>query len=194
LTKIFFVCHPEISDHVHGRGFLTSQGTLHAKSLRAYLKAEKFESVYVSPFPYTKQTASILTAGRHIEIHNHVLIRALDFGVLEKMLEHFLQSDSTVISEWWKNQEPNMIFPGGENLESLRRRVKRFITQMADRHDQKSILVVSHKSTIAMVSLISNQLDNESFFNVENWPYSGSSNLLEVNREANSLDFQIGIS
>ena len=80
------------------------------------LKAELFASVYVSPFPYTKQTASILTAGKSLILQNHVLVRELDYGALSKMIDHFVQSDLEVITKWWKYQDPGMVFRAARAL------------------------------------------------------------------------------
>lgn len=193
MTRIFFVCHPETTSHIHGRGLLTSNGVLQAKSLMPRLKAELFASVYVSPFPYTKQTASILTAGKSLILQNHVLVRELDYGALSKMIDHFVQSDLEVITKWWKYQDPGMVFPGGESLDSLRRRVRNFISQMVDRHALENILVISHRSTVAMVSLLANDLANEHFFSSENWPKEGSINLLTITPAGHTSGFELSI-
>ena len=63
------------------------------------------------------------------------------------MNDHFVQSEIEEITKWWKYQDPGMVFPGGESLDSLRRRVRNFISQMVDRHALENILVISHRST-----------------------------------------------
>jgi broad specificity phosphatase PhoE len=128
------------------------------------LAPEPIAAAYASPFPYTRQTAEVIAADRGLVVQPHVLVRDVDFGMLSAFMAQFAATDTAALARWWAEQEPGMRFPGGESLGALRRRVRRFMNQMADRHPEAGVLVATHDSTMRMAALLARGLGDDHHF------------------------------
>ena len=167
MTRIFFACHGEPEPDAQNRGGLSPAGKAQGDALARRLVAEEFAAAYASPFPYTRETAETVAGPRGLPVQPHVLIRDVDFGVLSAFMAQFAATDTAAMARWWAEQDPDMRFPGGESIGALRRRVRRFMNQMADRHPAASVLVATHASTVRMVALLARGLGDAHHFDPE---------------------------
>lgn len=164
MTRIFFACHGEAEPDAQHRGSLSVAGRAQVGALARRLGPERFAAAYASPFPYARETAEAIVAPRDLRVQPHVLIRDVDFGMLSAFMVQFAATDAAAMARWWAEQEPDMRFPGGESIGALRRRVRRFMNQMADRHPDAGVLVATHESTIRMVALLARGLGDDHHF------------------------------
>lgn len=167
MTRIFFVRHGEPEIDPQGRGRLNGRGKAQAVALAARLADEQFVAAYASPFPYTRETAAALASPLHLEVRPHVLVRDVDFGSMSAFMEQFAKTDPYALARWWAEQKPDMQFPGGESVAGLRRRVRRFVNQMGDRHPNSDVLVVTHDSTIRVAICLAQELGDDHHFEPE---------------------------
>ena len=180
MTRIFFACHGEPEPDDHARGNLSARGKAQVDALARRLGPERFVAAYTSPFPYARQTAEIIAAPRGLTVQPHVLVRDVDFGMLSAFLAEFAATDAAALARWWAEQEPGMRFPGGESLGALRRRVRRFMNQMADRHRDADVLVATHDSTMRMAASLARDMGDEHHFDPDIVAAPGSLTVVHI--------------
>lgn len=127
---------------------LSEKGKLQAHKLANYLKNEKIDKIYTTPFSRTKETVKELAEVKGIQIEENNRLNEINFGDFEglsfKLIEkEYPQEVKKMIDEGSKYKYPN-----GESLEDTFIRVKNEMKNILKNNKNSTILICSHGGTI----------------------------------------------
>lgn len=158
---------------------LSEKGKLQANKLAEFLKDEKIDKVYTTPFSRTKETIEILVKMKNIQIEESNLLNEINFGDFEglsfkKIQENYPDEFKKIIKEGFEYKYPN-----GESLINTFHRVANQIEIILEENENKNILICSHGGTIRNIIsyLLCNDYKYHWNFRVDN----GSITEIEIN-------------
>ncbi len=123
---------------------LDRQGELQAEKLKARLADEAIESIYSSPLKRAQQTASIIVAEREKTVLLCPELREIDFGDMEGLNFGEIQERFPQVAALWSQRSARLVYPGGESLTSMERRVARFAARLETDQPAGTVLIVAH--------------------------------------------------
>eukprot|EP00029_Vermamoeba_vermiformis_P011378 TRINITY_DN6242_c0_g1_i1.p1 TRINITY_DN6242_c0_g1~~TRINITY_DN6242_c0_g1_i1.p1 ORF type:complete len:228 (-),score=6.47 TRINITY_DN6242_c0_g1_i1:39-722(-) len=151
VTEVWLVRHGE-TDHnatktVQGQSDvkLNDEGLRQAACVAERLKKESipFDVIYSSDLSRAAETAKAIASQLNIEVHYDQRLRELNFGEWQnKPLADILGSNTDVL------KDPHHKMGGGESYTELQNRVVECISEIAKKHKNKHILVVTHGGAI----------------------------------------------
>lgn len=128
---------------------LSEDGWRQAEATRDHLRDVDFKAVYASPLPRTTETAQIVAKPHRLKIRPADGVIEVDYGkwtdrTLKPLYKHKL----------WPviQQTPSLVtFPEGESIRGAQDRAVNALERIAARHDDKTVIVVSHADIIKML-------------------------------------------
>lgn len=147
-TTIYFIRHCEYENPqrvVPGRlpGFPSSaKGKKKAKSIASYFKDKKIAVVYSSPILRTKQTAEIIALELGLKVLMTLLLKEVKSPYQGISLEKFFKLKNDVFFQ------KKHIEGGGESIEEINARMKKFINGILKKHYNSKVIIASHGDPI----------------------------------------------
>ncbi|MDU0479231.1 bifunctional RNase H/acid phosphatase [Staphylococcus chromogenes] len=106
--------------------------------------------ILASPLQRAQQTAKAVADRLGLEVETVDTLRELDFGRWEgKTFAEVQEEDAEVHRDWLADTKVEA--PGGESVQQVARRVKKFVDDTCSRYEGKNVLVVSHVTPIKCV-------------------------------------------
>lgn len=126
---------------------LTEKGREQARLAAEFLKDEKIDVIYSSDLSRAYQTAIPHAALRGLEIHKSKQLREVFAGDWEGLPE------SEIIEKYGADMLAHrtyrdFVYPGGESISDLSKRLYDEIMKIAEENEGKTILIVSHSAAI----------------------------------------------
>ena len=124
---------------------LTTKGILQAQQTGEYFKGRDIHEIYASPLKRAKETAEIIAQPLHIPVTIMEQFREINVGDLEEMpptKENWRLHDRIV--EAWFEGRHDVPFPGGEDYDSLLRRLRDGLLTVTANKTGKHIVIVGH--------------------------------------------------
>ncbi len=125
---------------------LTLKGRVQAEESAKKINKEKIDLVFASDFIRTRETAEIVAKTIGIKVIFDHRLRELDTGIFDggpgEKYHGFFDS---ALEKFSKTP------PEGENLRNVAERVFDFVSEIEKKYENKTILIVSHESTIWML-------------------------------------------
>ena len=138
---------------------LTERGRAEIALMSERLAAEQVAALYASPLQRTRETAEIVAArlGLPIEFRDELI--ELDFGEWTGATFDAIRADPRWLA--WSTQRSLATIPGGESMRQVQKRVVETLLDIADRHREEPVAVVSHGDVIraALVFALGMPLD-----------------------------------
>lgn len=158
---------------------LSEKGKLQANKLTEFLKNEKIDKIYTTPFSRTKETVKNLAKIKNIQIEESDLLNEINFGNFEGLSFKKIEKDYPKEFEKMIKEGFEYKYPSGESLIDTFHRVKNQIDIILEQNKNKSILICSHGGTIRNIIsyLLCNDYKYHWNFRVDN----GSITEIEVN-------------
>lgn len=125
---------------------LNEQGTCEAIALAARLRARAIEAVYSSPLERAVATARAVAEGRHLEVQVRDGLTDIDFGEWTGKTIAELQGDGRF--QRFNTHRTGTRPPGGEHVVEVQHRMVWELEQLAARHPDGTVMVVSHADPI----------------------------------------------
>ncbi|MBC6695414.1 histidine phosphatase family protein [Terrisporobacter mayombei] len=138
---------------------LSEKGKLQVKNLTNYLKDEKIDEIYSTPFSRTKETIRKLAEIKNIDIVETDELNEINFGDFEGLGFEFIQREYPEEFEKMINEGFDYKYPQGESLKDTFYRVAKKLDNIMKDKDSKTILICSHGGTIR--NIISYLLTND---------------------------------
>lgn len=164
-----------------GPGRLNKLGIEQAKKLAQRLKNEKIDIVYVSDLERTEKTAKeILKYHPHIKPIYAKELREQGYGFYEgKHKDIFLKARDKSKKKFHEFKPK-----GGESIIEVQNRIKRFYYELINKHENETILVVTHGNVIAslLLHLFEKPLNNLGEFR-KHHPGNTAITILEINED-----------
>lgn len=140
-----------IEKRLQGRGDspLTKSGIERAQELRDRIDTIEIDIIYTSPIKRAYDTANILKGNKEIAVVTDNGLMEMCFGDYEGRKTDDVKKENP---EWdidlIMHGDVNLSAPNGENLESVRNRVKNSMDFIINENRGKSVLVVAHGITL----------------------------------------------
>lgn len=127
---------------------LSEKGMLQASKLAEYLKSEKIDKIYATPFYRTKETVKKLAKIKDVEIEESNQLNEINFGDFEGLSFKQIEKDHNQEVEKMISQGFKYKYPNGESLEDTFIRVKNKIQKIISENENSTVLICSHGGTI----------------------------------------------
>jgi len=152
---------------------LTPKGRRQIARLRTRLDRHQVHHFYSSDLGRCSDSARILAAGRSVTLSKR--LREIDFGAWEGRTHDELLRLAPLRYKKWLDDPKSVAPPRGESLHHLKRRIRSFIIEIADRHLGKTVALITHGGPIRI--LAASTLDDfrsidvrPASLNILNWP------------------------
>jgi broad specificity phosphatase PhoE len=145
---------------------LDEVGIKQAELLGKYLSIWELEAIYSSPLRRAIDTANIIARYQKIVVHIAEGLIDFDYGEWQSLPEQEAKRLYPMLHNEWHNNPHKVKMPGGESLESVRRRAIEVINDVISKY-QGSVVLVSHRvvNKVLICSLLG--LDNSYFWNIK---------------------------
>jgi alpha-ribazole phosphatase len=136
---------------------LAKSGIQQAECLRDRLAEEKILSVYSSSLKRAELTAQIIASAHGLQVEVCPELREVDFGQLEGLNYKEIEERFPEIARLWASRSEDLIYPAGESLSELEKRVGQFKARMNKESPPGTVLIVAHAGVLR--SLICQMLE-----------------------------------
>ena len=124
---------------------LNERGERDASAIAGALRHKNFDAIYTSPLARALETARPLAASLHHGITPVQGLTDINYGDWEGVPYQEIKTRYADLLATWE-QEPELVrFPQGETLDEVRERSFGALRELAEKHANGSILIVSHR-------------------------------------------------
>jgi broad specificity phosphatase PhoE len=145
---------------------LDDTGRRQAEAAAIRLKSEHVAAIYSSPLKRALETAGIIAKQLNISVQPLEGLIDIDFGSWQGLSpEEAAKQDGQLYTIWL--ERPHLVhFPKGESLDIVRQRVLAAVDELAARHKDQTVILVSHKVVCQVLMCAMLGLDNSHFWQV----------------------------
>ena len=145
------LCNDDPKVDVH----LTEEGTKQAEIIANKLKDIKFDAVFISEIPRTRETAEIINKNLKLKVDSRINDRktGLEGGTTAKF------------NEIMKDDLFNKKINDGESFQEEKKRVFSFLDELS-KLDYKNVLIVSHHETIKIITGYFKKLNDQEMWDL----------------------------
>jgi broad specificity phosphatase PhoE len=130
---------------------LNNTGSEQARKLAAFLENESITTILSSPMQRTIATAKIIASQHQLPVEIDQGLRELKFGELEGMpVSNLSTTFSQFLMQWWQDRGSTKL-PNGESLIELQQRAWKVIEGLLEKHNDGTVVVVSHYFVILAI-------------------------------------------
>ena len=172
MTRFILMRHGQTQwnreERVRGRADLAldETGKRQAEAAALRLKEEHAVAVYCSPVRRAVQTAKIVGEKLSLPVQPLEGLIDLDFGSFEGLSGEEATKQYPELYRLWLQRPEQVRFPGGEGLEDVRQRFMPAVEQLAAKHQDQAVILVSHKVVCQLLMCAMLGLDNSHFWQV----------------------------
>ena len=186
MTRIIIIRHGQTAwnegegERFRGRAELEldERGFSQARATVVRIASWKVEAVYSSPLRRTLSTAKTLAEPLKLKVHTLEGLIDIDYGKWQGITLKEAAADDSLLYELWLKSPHLVTFPQGENLEQVRERVVAALDSLILKHQEQTIVLVSHKVICKVLFCHLLGLDTSHFWQVQQDPCA--INLVEV--------------
>jgi len=171
MTELILVRHGETEwnrgEIFRGRADidLNKIGKRQAELLGEYLRTLDLEAVYSSPLKRAVKTAKAIAGVHRLDIEFAPDLIDIDYGEWQGLHLSEVKKKYSELYIKWVNSPDEVMMPGGESLEDVRKRASRVIEEVVDRH-AGTVVVVAHRVVNKVLICALLGLDNSHFWNI----------------------------
>lgn len=125
---------------------LTAQGRVEITAVAERLASERVAALFASPLQRTRESAEILAERLDLPIEFRDDLLELDFGEWTGRTFDQIRTDPHWLP--WSTQRSLAQIPGGESMREVQRRMVEAMIEIAARHPDDSVVLVSHGDVI----------------------------------------------
>jgi alpha-ribazole phosphatase len=157
LTKVIFIRHgqtfwnKEKKYQGHTDISLNETGFKQAELVGKRLAGEKINAIYCSDLLRACQTAECIAQHHALPIIRKKELREINFGVWEGLTYHEIMETWPQILSTMYSQPGETCPPQGESFDKVRQRVMRALQQCITKHQNETIVIVSHGGTMRVI-------------------------------------------
>jgi len=154
LTRVLLVRHGRTSwNHAaryqgHTDVALSEIGRKQAQLLAQRLAKEEIKAVYASDLRRALETAKILAEPHNLAVETLPGLREINFGYWEGLTFAEISEKYKDLAERWYSAPAEVQIPGGETFFQLKERVYSTVLELVKKHNQETIVVVTHAGPI----------------------------------------------
>lgn len=157
MTKIFLIRHGESQqnsdDVLSGRQDipLSEEGKRQCQVLAKYFASIPIDLVIATPLQRSIDTASLIFPGAEKKIEISDALIEIDYGSYDGLQRAAYENTEDTIIQQWLSSPANLTFPGGDNVTAHAEKVMKALNFIASKNDGKTIVCVSHRTTIRLI-------------------------------------------
>ena len=145
---------------------LNEIGRSQASAAALHVKTIPVAAIYCSPLKRTYETASIIAEQLNVPVEPLDGLIDIDFGRWQGLSrEEAAKQDSELLGKWLKSPQ-EVRFPGGESLAVVRQRIVAAVEELAARHTDGTVMLVSHMVVCKVLLCAMLGLDNSHYWQV----------------------------
>lgn len=154
MSRLFLVRHGETELNSSFRYWgstdaaLSKLGLSQAECLRERLSREKLGFIYSSFMKRALVTAQIIAREHSLEVVTCPELREIDFGKAEGLTFDEISQSFPEVARMSLERDPALIYPGGESLVDLDKRVSQFRTRLEKHNSETTGLIVAHSGVL----------------------------------------------
>jgi len=172
MAKFILIRHGETewnrNERFRGREdlLLNNTGLKQAVAASLALKNRPIEAIYSSPLKRTMQTAKPLAEQLDITVQYIEGLIDINYGDWQGLTpEEAQETDSKMYADWL--HAPHTVrFPQGESLQIVRQRITTAVNELAEKHGDAMVALVSHKVVCQVLICAMLGLDNSHFWQI----------------------------
>ena len=145
---------------------LNETGFKQAEAAARSLKNRQVAAIYSSPLKRAIQTADAIAKQLKLPVQPLEGLIDIDFGSFQGLsAEEASKLDKKLLDNWV--ERPHLVhFPKGESLEIVRQRVLAAVDELAAKHRDQTVILVSHTVVCRVLMCAMLGLDNSHFWQV----------------------------
>jgi alpha-ribazole phosphatase len=156
VTRLLLARHGQTERHQTDRFLgatdvpLSDIGLRQVEYLSQHLVGERIDAIYTSPLSRARTTAEIVAAAHGLPVNLRDALRECDFGVAEGLTFPEIEQQYPALAKEllaWRA----VIFPGGESLGDLDRRLIPFAEEMEKHGENETVLIVAHGGPLRLL-------------------------------------------
>lgn len=144
---------------------LNEMGRKQAALLAAYLSQDKIETVYSGPLKRALNTARTIASDHGIHVQIAPGLDDLNFGEWEGLQVEVVRQRYSEPFALWVGHPELVTLPGGETLGQVRERAMKVVEEAVKVYSG-TVVIVTHRVVIKILTLALLGLDNSHFWNV----------------------------
>jgi broad specificity phosphatase PhoE len=146
---------------------LNETGRREAQCAAEALRDVPFACFYTSPLLRARHTAEIIADGRNVPVASDRAFIDLDYGEWTEFWDAEARAKFKDLYRLWEKSPHLVRFPGGETLDEARKRSVTRLFEIAERHAQETICLVSHRVILKLLLCEANGLPTSAFWDVQ---------------------------
>ncbi len=127
---------------------LSDIGLIQAECLRERLNLKKIDFIYSSDLKRALVTAQIIALRDNLKVVACPELREIDFGRLEGLTFDEVNRLYPEVARMWMERNLSLVYPGGESLAELDKRVRQFRSRLEGHNKEETILIVAHSGVL----------------------------------------------
>ncbi|MFH1003657.1 MAG: alpha-ribazole phosphatase [Chloroflexota bacterium] len=154
MSRVFLVRHGDTDANSRERFWgktdvgLSPAGVAQAGRLRDRLAAEKIDAIYSSRLKRARHTAEIIASRQAVPVVACDELCEINFGELEGLAFAEINQRYPKLTGSWARRDPDLTYPGGDNLKEFSRRVITFLPRLEKHAAEETILIVAHSGVL----------------------------------------------
>ncbi len=172
MTRFILVRHGQTAwnrkERFRGRAdlLLNETGLRQAYAAALYLKDRRVAAIYASPLKRTLETAQVIANQMGLPVHPLEGLIDINFGSWQGLTTEEAAKQDSELYKTWLEHPHKVRFPGGERLADVRERVKAAVEELAARHPNQTVLLVSHMVVCKVLLCAMLGLDSSHYWQV----------------------------
>lgn len=171
-TKFILIRHGQTEwnrvERFRGRADLSLNevGVKQAQAMAERIARWHVSAVYSSPLQRALTTAQPIAQRFNLEVEVLPGVIDIDYGEWQGLLTEEAKAKDGALYTQWLESPQEVTFPGGEDLAEVRKRAAAAIGDVIQKHQGKTVAVVSHKVVCQALILSLLELDNSHFWQI----------------------------
>ena len=172
MARFILVRHGEtawnLKERFRGREdlLLNSTGLKQAYAAAVYLKDRPIAATYSSPLKRTMETARVIANQIGLPVQPLEGLIDINFGEWQGLTAVEAAKRDGELHRTWLERPHEVRFPGGEGLADVRERVTTAVDELAARHQEETVILVSHMVVCRVLLCAMLGLDNSRYWQV----------------------------
>ena len=164
-TRIIAIRHGETAWNVDTRiqGHLdiplNDTGLWQARQVAQALAGESIAAVYTSDLQRAHATAKAVADAAGAPLTTDLGLRERSFGHFQGRTFAEIEAELPEDARRWRKRDPDYAPEGGESLFTLRERIARTVTQLAERHLGEQVVMVAHGGVLDVIYRLATRQD-----------------------------------
>jgi probable phosphoglycerate mutase len=135
---------------------LNDNGRMQAQRLAAALaspesKHAPLHAIYSSDLSRARETAQAVARALQLPLNVTSGVRERNYGILEGVPFDQMHEHHPEVAAIWKSRDPDGVIPQGETLRTFNERVTGALHDIAKRHQQERVMVVTHGGAMDII-------------------------------------------